>query len=114
MTEPEKTAAPTIVVDPALTDARYPVIEGNRYFGADDGDVDYTIVARDLDHAKEILRASGMEFGDPSLPFDQADLTWHEVSRERAARIRVHDDDRRGGVHALDTYPAGEWCCSEW
>jgi hypothetical protein len=94
-----------------------PIVLGCRYFKADDGGMDYTIVARDLDHANEILRASGLEFcnddGD-SVPFDQAKFTWREYSAKRAAKIRCFVDDGGAGPYPLNTFGPGEWFCSEY
>jgi hypothetical protein len=113
----------TVMIDPALTAAMptYPAAEPGtqRYFEADDGDCQYTIVARDRAHAEQILRDSGIEFGDPSVPFDQAEIEWTEIVGERAATIRVRDDDNRGTMldgHGwpLDTFRPGDWFSSEW
>ncbi len=108
---------PSVIVDPALVPAPRPIVPGCRYFQADDGGVDYTIVARDLDHAKELLRASGVEFtnddGD-SVPFDSATLAWIELSAARAAKLRVFEDDGGKGPWPLNTFAIGEWFCSEY
>jgi hypothetical protein len=90
-----------------------------RYFAMSDGDLDYTIVANDLEHAKQIVRASGVEFHDPSVPFDKAELEWKEIDAGRAADIRVRDDDQRGAGPdgngwPLTTFEPGDWFCSEW
>jgi hypothetical protein len=108
---------PGVVVEPALVPAPRPVVSGCRYFNADDGGLDYTIVATDLEHAKSILRASGLEFcndaGD-SVPYDQAEFTWHEYTAERAAKIRCYEDDGSIGPWPLNTFALGEWFCSEF
>lgn len=60
--------------------------EVKRFFDVDDGGASYTIVARDVEHAKQILRDHGVEFttesGD-SASIDHpafADLEWRECS----------------------------------
>ena len=91
---------------------------GCRYFGADDGSIDYTVVATDLEHAQSILRASGVEFYDEDsgmgCSFDEAKLEWHEISAERAAVMRCYEDDGSVGPWPLNTFAAGEWFCSEF
>ncbi len=90
--------------------------DGARFFECDDDDeVTYTIVAIDLDHAKNVIRKAGIEFGSPSQPLDRAvGLTWRELSKERVARmLRCHTDDERG-VIPLAQARIGEWFCSEW
>ena len=106
----------TVIVDPALVEVPFPVITGVRYFQVEDDAIDYTVVATDLEHAKQILLTAKQGFeGDTGefVPCDDCRCRWTEISAERAARFRVHDDDR-GGVHMLNTYPAGQWCGSEF
>lgn len=105
---------PSVVVEPTLVPPPRPVVLGCRYFKADDGGTDYTIVATDLEHAKSILRASGLEFNDPSVPFDDAEIEWHEISAERAAQFKCYEDDGSIGPWPLDTFAAGNWFCSEY
>ena len=108
---------PSVIVEPALVPPPRPVVPGCRYFNADDGDVDYTIVATDLEHAKSILRASGIQFYDEDtgkgVPYDDARLTWIEYSAERAAKITCYEDDGSIGPWPLNTFALGEWFCSE-
>lgn len=88
-----------------------------RFFVAtDDGDVDYSVVATDLDHAKNILRESGVEFGDPGRPLDEANLEWSEMSLERAQQVRCQtaESDNDRGVIPLSEADLGEWFCSEY
>lgn len=98
-------------------------MEAKRFFYADDDDSDYWFVARDLDHAKEILRKTGIEFGYPSVSLDEAtaagDLTWGEVDLARASTIRCNttDDDRGRGFYLESTRQSDRsvyivWACS--
>lgn len=95
--------------------------DGARFFQCEDGDgggATYTVVARDLDHAKQILAEAGMEFdsdyGKGLRPQDRgARLTWTEITTERAAQISIHDEDNPGPRN-LSQYPAGIWFCSEF
>jgi hypothetical protein len=90
-----------------------------RFFEADeaDGDVIYTMVAADLGHARWILRNAGVEFGDPSVGFDEADraglLVFRELTPPEVAKRRCHTEDARGVV-PLAECEIGEWFCSEW
>ena len=118
----------SVVVDPDLMAAMpsYPPAEPGtqRYFECEDGGISYTIVARDMDHAKAIMQESGAEAYDEdtgnSVPWSTATwLEWRELGPEAVARIRVCHDDHRGTAPdgkgwPLDTYRPGEWCCSEW
>jgi len=90
-----------------------------KYIAVDDGGCEYVIVARDIEHAKQILREHSVEFtkedGD-SAPMDDpafAGLEWCELGAERAARIKVHTDDGRGIV-SLSDCQIGDFFCSEW
>lgn len=137
MTEPRvihvTEGEPTVVLDPAIAAviaaeiATFPPADPGtqRYFYCDDGDISYTVVARDLDHARELLLASGMEATNPDTgdSFPWKDATWLEwgeyTAPERIAKIRVHDDDRRGSGPdgkgwPIDTFRPGDWFCSEW
>lgn len=107
-----------IIDDPKLVKPPRPIGTSPRvYFRVDDGGVDYTIVATDRAHAERLLRESGCEFcnddGD-NVPFDQAVLEWTEISAERAAQIRVYEDDGRTGPFPLNTFEPGDWFCSEF
>jgi hypothetical protein len=92
-----------------------------RYFTVDDGGCDYTIVARDVEHAKQIMRDSGVEFtkedGDSAPVDDPAfdSLEWVELLGERLYKIRVHQDDNASGptVPLIDCN-LGDWFSSEF
>lgn len=82
-------------------------------------DPSYTVVARDIGHAKQILRDSGCEFGDPSKPYDAAEadglFAWDEIDQERAARIHVDFCGDRGlGRVLLTECELGDWFSSEY
>jgi hypothetical protein len=94
------------------------VSDVQRYFSMDDG-VRYTVVARDLEHAEQILRESGTEFGQYGSTYEEAksngEVDWEEIPDERVWRMRVH----RGEPGEVDPVPLatckiGEWFCSEW
>lgn len=93
-----------------------------KFFQCGDDAVYYIVVALDMEGAKHVLRAAGVEFGDPSVPLDQAeDLTWKEIPAARAASIRCDtgDDDRVSPPHIPGLIPLiecdlGEYFCSEW
>lgn len=90
--------------------------DGARFFKCDDnGDVIYTICAIDLDHAKNILRRAGVEFGGyPSQPLDRAvDLEWSEYPPEKVARMICFTEDERGTI-SLAQARIGEWYSTEW
>ena len=82
---------------------------------AEDDCVYYFIVARDLEHAKTIIRDTQIEFGDPGLTLDQASgLAWSELTPEQIAKLtKCHTEDDRG-VIALADADLGDWFCSEW
>lgn len=115
-------AGMTEMVTGARQEAAYlrPLVP-KRYFTVDDGGTDYTIVAADLDHAKCLLRTSGVEFttedGD-SAPIDDprfADLRWIELSPEFAAKARVATGDSGAPpVIPLSECKVGDWFCSEY
>lgn len=93
--------------------------ERKRFFAVDDGGDSYTIVARDVEHAKQILRDHGVEFtkddGD-SAPIDHpefAALKWHEISAERVARTTVFLDDGRNKIPLVDA-ELGDFFSSEF
>ena len=91
-----------------------------RYFHVDDGGASYYLVARDLDHAKQILRECGMELtaedGD-TYPIDApevAGVEWREISPQDAARRRVWlGDDGAGPQSVLAACAIGDWFTSE-
>jgi hypothetical protein len=90
-----------------------------RFFDMDDGDVSYTVVANDLEHAEQIMRDAGIEFLDPSVPYDEARASgafdWSEMSTEQVARTRVHrcEAGQPDPVPLVDC-EIGDWFCSEW
>lgn len=122
--DPDQVAAEQakVEVDPALVlPERPPSTTPRVYFAVDDGDISYTIVARDRAHAEELLRKAGVEFYDEDtgrgVQFDQATwLEWREITPERAAQIKVYDDEdkRHAGPYPLNTYEPGDWFCSEF
>jgi len=66
-----------------------------RFFHVDDGGAIYYLVARDLEHAKQLLRDAGVEFtsdaGD-SYPIDDPEVAgaeWREITAQDAAKKRV-------------------------
>jgi hypothetical protein len=91
-----------------------------RFFHVDDGGASYYLVARDLDHAKQLLRDAGVEFtaedGD-SHPIDApevADVRWREISVADAATRRVWLGDSGGAPQvALAACAIGDWFTSE-
>jgi hypothetical protein len=90
-----------------------------KYFGVDDGGAEYIIVARDVEHAKQVIRDHGIEFtkedGD-SAPIDDpafASLSWDEIPPERAAALKVSVDDGRASIPLADA-ELGDFFCSEW
>lgn len=94
--------------------------EPKRYFYLDEDDdrAHYIVVARSLEHAEETLRATGIEFGEPSEPYDTAKtrgiLNWHEMTDvEITSRQRCHTADDRGTI-PLSEANLGEWFSSEW
>lgn len=93
-------------------------VDAKRFFTVDDGDADYWVVARDVDHARSCF--DGVEFGDPSKSLREAEaageLTIEEVGEERARQIRCHtDEDRRGrGAIPLAECELGERFSSEF
>lgn len=96
----------------------------------DDGDADYTIVARDRAHALEMIK--GIEFGDPSRPFEQAvdihdkPLELTPITMERAAKLRCRIEEGEDQPYIrwliaqgrnplpLSECDVGDWFCSEW
>lgn len=92
-----------------------------RFFHVDDGGATYCLVARDLAHAKQLLRDSGVEFtaesGD-SYPIDApevADVAWREISAQDAAKRRVWlGDDDAPPQSVLAACAVGDWFTSEF
>jgi hypothetical protein len=81
----------------------------------DDGEVQYFVVALDLEHAKIIIRRHGVEFGYPSQPLDKATgIEWRELTAERASAMKkCHTEDKRGVITLADAN-LGDWFCTEW
>lgn len=81
-----------------------------RYFRADDG-ATYSIVARDLDHAKRILDDAGIDFDS-----DADDVRWSEMTVEQAAAKRIVEDDAHNRItpYPLTEAEIGDWFSSEW
>jgi hypothetical protein len=91
-----------------------------RFFSVDDGGASYYLVARDLEHAKQLLRDSGVEFtaddGD-SYAIDApevAGVEWHEISAQDAAKKRVRlGEDGAPPESVLAACALGDWFTSE-
>jgi len=87
-----------------------------RFFDVEDGGASYTIVALDLEHAKQILRDHGVEFTKDdgnTAPIDDsafADLEWCERSPEGR---HVFLDDGCNRI-ALADATLGDFFCSEY
>ena len=94
---------------------------GDRYFRGDNDGCTYTVVALDLEDAKDILRNAGITFigldasgnKNDGLPFEQATIEWREETPERAAEIRVFDDEHSES-RPLNTFKPGDWFSSEY
>lgn len=91
-----------------------------RFFRVDDGGAIYFLVALDLDHAKQLLRDSGVEFTAEdgySYPIDAPEVAaaeWREISAQAAARKRVWlGDDGAPPQTVLAACSVGEWFSSE-
>ncbi len=96
-------------------------ISTKHFFQAADGGASYYLVAHDLDHAKQLLRDSGVEFTSDdgsSHPIDApevADATWRELSAEDAAKKRVWLGDDGGTPEAmLAACEIGDWFTTEF
>jgi hypothetical protein len=109
--DPELAAGQTVTSTAGVT---------KRYFGVDDGGASYWIVARDLDHAKQLLLDAGVDFtdddGDTAAINDPrfASLEWEEISPERASQVMCWSEDGRGKYQPLAEYEIGDWFCSEY
>lgn len=95
-------------------------IADKRFFHVDDGGASYYLVANDLDHAKQLLRDSGVEFTAEdgfSYPIDAtevAEVEWREISAQSAARKRVMlGDDGTPPQSVLAACQIGDWFTSE-
>jgi hypothetical protein len=81
----------------------------------DDGHIQYSLVARDVEHVKELFRAAGTLFGPYEVGVDAATtLEWSELTHQEAAlKTRCHTEDDRGVIAPADAN-IGDWFCSEW
>lgn len=91
-----------------------------KFFTVDDGGARYCLVARDLEHAKQLLRDTGVEFTADdgySYPIDApevAEVVWSEISAQDAARKRVWlGDDGTPPQSVLAACQIGDWFSSE-
>ena len=73
---------------------------------ADDCGITWTIVARDLNHALEILSTRDLT--------DTVKLEAVEIPAERAAELTTHDDEPGSNRERLDQWPIGSALCSEY
>lgn len=104
----------------ARTVLKHGVLGPKRFFHVDDGGASYSMVARDQEHAKSLLRDLGVEFTDESgdsAPIDDprfADLEWKELSIEEAQkRIVSLGDSGAGPKSPLADCVVGEFFTSE-
>lgn len=94
-------------------------VQVKRFFNLEDDHANYVVVARDLEHAEQIMRETGIEFSYPSVSYDEAKASgvfdWSEMSDERVASTRVH---RQEAEHPdpvpLAASDVGDWFCSEF
>jgi hypothetical protein len=91
-----------------------------RFFSVDDGGASYYLVARDLEHAKQLLRDSGVEFtADDGYSYsidapEVAEVAWREITAQDAARKRVRlGDDGAPPESVLAACEVGDWFTSE-
>lgn len=89
-----------------------------RFFCADDGGCDYSIVAADLSHAQALLRDAGIlatnDAGD-EVAIDDPCVEWTELTTQDAARIRVAlGGDGAGPMSVLAACNLGDWFSSEF
>ncbi len=94
-------------------------VSDKRFFHVDDGGDSYYLVARDLDHARQLLRDSGVEFSAEdgnSYPIDAQEVVgveWREISAQDAARKRVWlGDDGTPPQSVLANCAIGDWFSS--
>lgn len=115
-------ASPTddVIRERARTVLKHGVLGPKRFFHVDDGGATYTMVARDQEHAKSLLRDVGVEFTDESgdsAPIDDprfADLEWKELSLEQAQKRIVSLGDSGAGPKApLAECTIGDFFTSE-
>jgi len=92
-----------------------------RYFNADAGGESFYVVARDLKHAKQLLRDAGVEFTSDdgnSYPINApevASATWREISALDAAKKRVWLGDNGAPPQSvLTACEIGDWFSSEY
>ena len=92
-----------------------------RFFHADDGGATYYLVANDMEHAKQLLRDSGVEFTAEdgySYPIDAPEVataSWREISAQDAARKRVWLGDNGAAPQSvLAACAVGDWFTSEF
>jgi hypothetical protein len=92
-----------------------------RFFHVDDGGASYSLVARDLDHAKQLLRDAGVEFTSYdgySYPIDApqvAGAVWREISAQDAEKKHVWLGDNGAPPQAvLAACEIGDWFSSEY
>lgn len=86
-----------------------PVSRPKCYFQAYDNGCTYSIVARDMEHARRILTTSGAELCDGPDPVE-----WSEMSHAAAAMRRIHDEDAPGLDQRLTDFEPGDWFSSEF
>jgi hypothetical protein len=96
------------------------IVPDKRFFHVDDGGASYYLVSRDLAHAKQLLRDSGVEFtadDGNAYPIDApevAGVEWSEISEQDAAKKRVWlGDDATPPQSVLSACVAGDWFSSE-
>lgn len=91
-----------------------------RFFHVDDGGASYYLVARDLEHAKQLLHDSGVEFtadDGASYSIDAAEVAgveWREISAPDAAKKRVWLGDSGAPPQSiLSACEVGDWFTTE-
>jgi hypothetical protein len=85
-----------------------------RFFRFEDGPALYYAVARDLDHAKNMLMDAGIEWGDPSSTTPPEPV---ELSHESAGKVRCdmsEVEDVPGRKQPLTECKIGEWFSTEY
>ena len=108
------------LIERARAVLKHGVLGPKRFFVVDDGGASYYLVARDLDHAKSLLRDHGIEFTDDSgesAPIDDPrfeSLEWLELSLEVAKKkIVTLGDSGAGPKSPLADCAIGEFFTSE-